>query len=40
MAEHIPIITNELFDLVQFIFAKNRFDNALGNKNHNPNLLI
>ncbi|MEP2990350.1 MAG: recombinase family protein [Parasphingorhabdus sp.] len=30
--EHVPIITNELFDLVQSIFAENHCDNALGKK--------
>lgn len=37
--EHNPIVTSELFDLVQSIFAANRRDNALGKKSHNPSLL-
>lgn len=36
---HLPIISNELFDLVQTIFTKNRCDNALGKKSRNPSLL-
>ncbi len=36
---HQPIISNELFDRVQSIFAENRRDNASGKKSHNPSLL-
>lgn len=37
--EHQPIISNELFQLVQSIFSENRRDNALGKKSRNPSLL-
>lgn len=37
--EHVPIVTSELFDLVQSVFAENRRDNALGKKSSNPSLL-
>ncbi|QTD56913.1 recombinase family protein [Parasphingorhabdus cellanae] len=36
---HHPIISDELFERVQSIFAENRHDNALGKKSHNPSLL-
>lgn len=36
---HQPIITQELFDLVQSTFKTNRNSNALGKKSHNPSLL-
>lgn len=37
--EHVRIVTGELFDLVQSVFAENRRDNALGKKSRNPSLL-
>lgn len=36
---HQPIISQELFDLVQSIFQANRRTNALGKKSRNPSLL-
>lgn len=36
---HKPIISDELFERVQSIFAENRHDNALGKKSRNPSLL-
>lgn len=36
---HEFIISNELFECVQSIFAENRYDNALGKKSRNPSLL-
>ncbi|MEQ8742363.1 recombinase family protein [Parasphingorhabdus sp.] len=36
---HQPIITQELFDLVQSNFQTNRNSNALGKKSRNPSLL-
>lgn len=36
---HLPIISDELFELAQSIFAENRRDNALGKKSRNPSLL-
>lgn len=36
---HQPIISNEVFEHVQSIFAENRCDNALGKKSRNPSLL-
>ena len=36
---HKPIISDDLFERVQSIFAENRRDNALGKKSRNPSLL-
>jgi site-specific DNA recombinase len=36
---HHSIIADEMFELVQSIFAENRCDNALGKKSRNPSLL-
>lgn len=36
---HLPIISNELFERAQSIFAENRRGNALGKKSRNPSLL-
>lgn len=37
---HQPIITQELFDMVQSTFKTNRRTNALGKKSRNPSLLM
>lgn len=36
---HLPIISDELFERVQSVFAENRRENALGKKSRNPSLL-
>lgn len=36
---HQSIVSDELFELAQSIFAENRHDNALGKRSRNPSLL-